>query len=239
MIDLHYHLSLSPSPRVLNALSKKDLFVLAVTESPSSFEALWNKHKQMPRLRIGLGLHPLLAPRITSSDIERFIRQLEHTNYVGEVGLDFSWVAGDVKAKQIGIFNKITEVLSGKRKLLSIHSRKADREALEILKTNNCKMAVFHWYTGPLRLIPAIVEAGFYFSVNPAMIRSAKGQKALSTMPKERILTETDGPSVKIGNRPAIPTDVSIVERYLSDLWGIDQEVVEQTIKQNLLRLIG
>jgi TatD DNase family protein len=49
-----------------------------------------------------------------------------------------------------------------------------------------------------------------YFSVNPAMIRSQSGQRLLREIPGDRILTETDGPFVKVGSGPARPSDVAV-----------------------------
>jgi len=239
MIDLHYHLALNPDPLVLEALASKELFTLAVTESPASFMKLWNKYRDIPRLRIGLGLHPLLASKATNLDLEDFKSYVKLTNYVGEVGLDFSIKGFDEKEKQIEIFRRIAIILSGKRKLVSVHSRKAGGETLEVLQENNCNMVVFHWYTGTLKILQQILDAGYYFSINSAMTRNAKGQRIISRIPRDRVLTETDGPFVKVNGHSATPIDVLIVEKYLSNLWGISREAVGLVVKENLLRLIG
>ena len=39
---------------------------------------------------------------------------------------------------------------------------------------------------------------GCWFSVGPAMLRSAKGRELTSRLPRGRILTESDGPFVKL-----------------------------------------
>lgn len=53
---------------------------------------------------------------------------------------------------------------------------------------------IFHWYSGPLNLIPQIIERGYYFSINEAMTQSVNGRKIISAIPKDRILTESDAP---------------------------------------------
>ncbi len=55
---------------------------------------------------------------------------------------------------------------------MTIHSRMAEREVIEILEKYNISTPIFHWYTGPLGLIPQIIELGGYFSVNEAMTLS-------------------------------------------------------------------
>ena len=62
-------------------------------------------------------------------------------------------------------------------KIISIHSRMAEREVLEILSKYNIATPIFHWYTGPLNLIPPIIELGAYFSINEAMTLSEKRKK--------------------------------------------------------------
>ncbi|MGO2232257.1 TatD family hydrolase [Psychrobacter sp.] len=41
------------------------------------------------------------------------------------------------------------------------------------------------------------VNMGCWFTVGPAMLNTKKGQSLVSMMPKDRILTETDGPFAK------------------------------------------
>ena len=76
----------------------------------------------------------------------------------------------------------------------------AEKEVIEILGKYNITTPVFHWYTGPLGLIPQIIELGGYFSVNEAMTLSESGRKIISRIPFDRILTESDAPYNKKSN---------------------------------------
>jgi TatD DNase family protein len=58
-----------------------------------------------------------------------------------------------------------------------------------------------HWYSGPGKYIDRALTAGMLFSINPAMLRSRTGARVLEAVPQDRILIETDGPYVKLGNR--------------------------------------
>ena len=53
---------------------------------------------------------------------------------------------------------------------------------------------IFHWYSGPIDLIPSILAQGYYFSVNEAMCESKNGRAIIEKIPRERVLTETDAP---------------------------------------------
>ena len=86
--------------------------------------------------------------------------------------------------------------------------------------------AILHWYSGPLKHIEAALAAGLWFSVNLAMLRSRNGQRIVAALPRERVLTETDGPYLKLGAEPAEPRDIPAVVRGLGRAWGEGVEPV-------------
>ncbi len=71
------------------------------------------------------------------------------------------------------------------------------------------------------------------------MVDSQKGSEIISRLPKDRVLTETDGPYVKIGKRPAEPSDVQIVLTALAKLWGVTVEEAETQVQDNFVRACG
>ena len=58
-------------------------------------------------------------------------------------------------------------------------------------------------YTGPLGVVDDALAAGMSFSINPAMVSSAKGRALLARIPRDRVLLETDGPYTRRGSRPS------------------------------------
>lgn len=98
--------------------------------------------------------------------------KINKTNYIGEVGLDFSNKYIKYKDRQIEIFNYICNIASKENKIMIIHSRKAEKEVLNILIKNNIRNAIMHWYTGPINSIDDFVKNGYYFSINPSMLTS-------------------------------------------------------------------
>jgi TatD DNase family protein len=87
--------------------------------------------------------------------------------------------------------------------------------------------------------VPAICEAQHYFSVNPAMIRSAKGRQIIEKIPPDRVLTETDGPYVQTNGRPAKPSDVNLVLDHFASIWKISFEEVEKKVWVNFQAVLG
>lgn len=84
--------------------------------------------------------------------------KINKTNYIGEVGLDFSNKYIKYKDRQIEIFNYICNIASKENKIMIIHSRKAEKEVLNILIKNNIRNAIMHWYTGPINSIDDFVK---------------------------------------------------------------------------------
>lgn len=102
-----------------------------------------------------------------------------------------------------------------------------------MLPTSGTVTAVFHWFTGPLRVAIEVADKGHFFSVNPAMAQGDAGRKLLGRLPKDRILTETDGPYVHVSGRPARPRDVKIVVEVLAQTWQVSYESAEEQVESN------
>ena len=58
---------------------------------------------------------------------------------------------------------------------------------------------VLHWFSGPRRDLECAIELGCWFSVGPAMLRSRTGRALAALMPRDRVLTESDGPFAQEG----------------------------------------
>ena len=211
IIDTHCHIDLYPNPRkVLLDCVKANITVLAMTNLPSHFEMGYSHFQSLKKIRLALGMHPLMAD-LHKREFGLFLKNINKTSYIGEVGLDFSKEGISTKDIQIDTFSKILKVVSGQKKILSIHSRKAEKEVLDLLIKNNTQSAIFHWYSGGLNLIDAIAEAGYFFSINPAMIRSLSGRNIISKIPKRLILPETDGPFISNKNLPFNQGEISSI----------------------------
>lgn len=233
IIDTHCHIDLYPNPKkVLQDCVNADITVLAMTNLPSHFEMGYSHFQSLKKIRIALGMHPLMAES-HQREFDLFLKNLNRTSYIGEVGLDFSKEGLPTKNIQINTFSKILKEVFGQKKILSIHSRKAEKEVLELLLNNNIQAAIFHWYSGGVNLIKDIADAGYYFSINPAMIKSVSGQKIISKIPKDKILTETDGPFIIENNTIIKPGQVGTVITYLSKKWLLSEDNVIKIIQSN------
>ncbi len=92
---------------------------------------------------------------------------------------------------------------------------------------------VFHWYSGTLHNPDTAIARGHFFSINPAMVRSSKGRAIVERLPREKTLTESDGPFVTLGNKQTEPSDVRLAEEALGAMWGIDVQEASEIIAHN------
>ncbi|WP_419486798.1 Qat anti-phage system TatD family nuclease QatD [Chryseobacterium bernardetii] len=238
IIDTHCHIDLYQTPeKVIQECIDTNMMVISMTNLPSHFEMGYPHFRNLKKIRLALGMHPLYA-EVHKKEFGLFLKNLYKTSYIGEVGLDFSKEGYATKNIQIESFTKILENISGKNKILSIHSRGAEKEVLELLKKYNIRSAIFHWYSGTLKFIDEIINEGYYFSINPVMTKSEKGKKIIEKIPITNLLTETDGPFTNINGNILRPIDVINVNKYFSNVWGKTIFEVEKTISLNFQELL-
>ena len=182
--------------------------VIGMTNLPGHFQMGLPHLKGYRHIRLALGLHPLRAVE-GIIQLELFRRLVDQTSYIGEIGLDFSREGIATKDEQIAVLREVLTAIRGKNKIVSVHSRRAEKELLNLLCEYEIKNVIFHWYSGPVDIVPSILEKGYYFSVNEAMCLSKNGQSIVNSIPRDRILTETDAP---FNER----TDIKVVLSYLN-----------------------
>ncbi|PKO95544.1 MAG: TatD family deoxyribonuclease [Bacteroidetes bacterium HGW-Bacteroidetes-7] len=232
MIDVHCHFDMAKNPvNYITKNERKKIITIGMTNLPSHFQMGMRHIRQYKYIRLALGLHPLRAEE-HDKEYSIFRQFLKDTSYIGEVGLDFSREGFSTKEIQIKSFEYVLNCVKGKSKILSLHSRRAEKETLEMLIEKGIENAIFHWYSGSLSVLKNITNSGFFFSINSAMIQSDNGKKIIAEIPKEFVLTETDFPYID-------DSCIMNIHNYLSELWGISKIEVENMIDSNFKNLIN
>jgi len=240
VIDFHCHLDLYPNfVAVKDECVRRGMYVLSVTTTPSAWKGTSALALHTARIRTGIGLHPQLAYE-RRNELDLFDSYLNETRYVGEVGLDGSPEFRKHWESQVYVFNHVLRMCqqAGGR-ILSIHSRRAVRPVLlHLEKYPKAGTAVLHWFSGSLTELEAAITLGCWFSVGPAMLSSRKGRAIAAQLPKERVLTESDGPFAQINGQSLKPWDVETAVRELAAIWSLRESEAEQHIKSNLKSLL-
>jgi TatD DNase family protein len=155
-----------------------------------------------------LGYHPWVIKEEEMDANLSFVQdQAKEGVALGEIGLDYK-----IKVKkelQSEVFGKLLDIALESDKPVIVHCRFSHRRAFEMVRERKIKRAVFHWYSGPLRVLDEILEAGYFISATPALAYSPPHQEAIKRAPIERILLETDTP-VSYQGMESRPKDVRI-----------------------------
>lgn len=240
MIDMHCHIDLFKDYEdLIQEIDKLGIYVLSVTTVPSAFLGTQKIAKNCPRIKTALGMHPEVAHERVD-ELEIFNHLVPQAKYIGEIGLDGSPGLKNHHKVQGVIFREILAmVASAGGRIISIHSRKAADTVLDCLsETPDAGVFILHWFSGNKRQLQRAIDLGCWFSVGPAMLNSKKGKELATLIPKNRILTETDGPFAKAKNKPLSPLDIGIAQNQLANLWGIPKPEVNAMLLQNLSQLV-
>lgn len=238
-IDTHFHLDLWESTtEIVSNIENHEIYTIAVTNTPSVFDYTYRAVLNRKYVKAALGLHPeLISER--HGELPEFERLFDKTRYIGEVGLDYSNNDVDNHKLQRKIFSKIVELCRlNKGKILTVHSRRAEKDVIEIIGSDFPGRVILHWYSGSLRELNQAVKSGFFFSVNSAMCKSNAGRKIIENIPLDRLLTESDGPFVKDQLIPCSPMSISQIVDALSELKGITSEQMKRQVYLNMHKLL-
>jgi len=237
LLDTHCHLDAYPEPsRVLAAATAASVELVAVTNAPDAYRRLATLLPRSGPARPALGLHPLLAHQLGLAAVLPFSRHAAQATWIGEIGLDFSPAGRATRDTQLAVFDALLAVPQLRDRPVTVHTRGAERVAVQRLADAGAR-AILHWYTGPLGVVDDALAAGMYFSINPAMVASAKGRALLARVPRDRVLLETDGPYTRRAGRPCEPANLTALVDDLARLWQTGAAQARDSICENQRRM--
>ncbi len=243
LVDFHCHLDLYPDFEALVRESERlEIFTLAVTTTPKAWARNRILASNTKYVRAALGLHPQLVAEHWR-EIDLWENLLGEARYVGEVGLDAGPRHFSSMARQEEIFRRILRrCAEAGNKILSIHSVRSATKVLDLIEeevpAGRAKF-VFHWFSGSSAEAKRAASVGCYFSVNGQMLQSDRGRALVSSLPEDRLLTETDGPFTSQGGGTARPRDVRQAVKLLGTTRGLSTDESAAVVLRNLRTLTG
>ena len=188
------------------------------------------------------GLFPTILDLEQAEKIAAWIhRHQGQLAAIGEVGLDFWKVQEDADREvQKQIFGLFIDLAQEVDLPLNIHSRAAGRQTIEMLLERGASRVQLHAFDGrAAKALPA-VEAGYFFSVPPSIVRSAQKQKLIRQLPLTSLLVETDspvlGPDAAARNEPA---NAKVSVQAIAEIKSLPHPEVAATVTDNTIRLYG
>ena len=235
LVDAHCHAH-AFSDMELKEFSK--IKIIAVSEDIESSRKTIDLSKRFDNIIPFIGIHPWNLESMSARELKGVLRSLKlgEAMGIGEVGVD-----GRIKKsvqKQIEVFKLFCEVSAELGLPMNIHALNAWDKVFEIMLKMDVRRALFHWYTGPIKLLKDIGEAGYYISINPAVRIQPKHRRILESAELDMIITESDGPYNYRGLRLK-PTMISDLVEFISSIKDVDRISLEKIIERNFERLLG
>jgi len=243
LIDFHCHLDLYPDHEAAVAQRERErVFTLTVTTTPKAFPRNKELADRTKYVRAALGLHPqLVADR--AEELSVWKEYLPATRYVGEVGLDAGRRSYGSFDRQKAVFAEILSACAtAGDKILSVHSVRCAKVVLDMIEARlpiGTGRVVLHWFTGSAAEARRAAEMGCYFSINTAMLGNDRSVKIVGSLPKDRILTETDGPFTHQKLTDRASADVRPARDSLANLFGMERDGMDALLIENLKALLS
>jgi TatD DNase family protein len=193
-------------------------------------------------VRPAAGLYPTVLNLDLAAQLRDFIRtHQDQLIAIGEVGLDY-WVVKNEPEREIQreIFRGFIELSKELGLPLNVHSRSAGRHAVDLLLETAAAKVQLHAFDGKFGAALPAVEAGYFFSIPPSVVRSEQKQKLVRNLPLSCLLVETDspvlGPAPQERNEPA---NAFIAVQAIAELKGVSETEVMEAVAENTRRLYG
>jgi TatD DNase family protein len=194
-----------------------------------------------------IGLHPWALGNLSAGQLEENINfisvNIGRAVALGEVGLDYDKrvIKGASKEAQKSALTTLLNIAASHNKPVSLHSRYAWKDCLQIVKGLALKKVVFHWYTGFSSTLSELLEAGYFISATPAAEYHDEHRRAIREAPVEQLMLETDCPvyygrDVRYRSSPA---DVARSLKAASAIKSVDEEQLAQKTTSNARRFFG
>jgi TatD DNase family protein len=178
-----------------------------------------------------------------ASEIVEFERLLPEARYVGEVGLDAGPAYFKSLENQKEVFQRILQLCAAHgQKILTVHSVRAAGQVLDMIEAylpRGRGRVVLHWFTGTRAQARRAADLGCYFSINSRMLVKPSHKELVKQLPEDRLLTETDGPFVKMGDRAVVPHDVVATVSDLGGVLGMSSADLARRLLANLRTLVS
>ena len=213
----------------------------------SDVEQIAKISEKFPNVFRSIGIHPEYAKehseKFSFNDMRRIFRkhcEKVNTVAIGEIGLDY--YLSDAKEDQKKIFHFQLELAEEFELPVSIHSREAWSDTMEILEDHPKVTGVIHCFSGEKEFAERVLKTSFYLGIGGTLTfkKNSILQETVRDLPIDRILLETDAPflaPVPFRGKVNEPAFVIHVAEKVSELKNIPQKEIEVATSKNFSKL--
>lgn len=186
-----------------------------------------------------VGVHPHDSSKLTDDGISELENLLSHKKAValGEIGLDYYYDNSE-RDVQKHWFTAQTELAKSLNCPISVHTRDAMEDTLNILKAHGGGDGIIHCYSGSVESAKILLNMGYYISfAGPVTFKNAStALDVIRYVPKDRMLIETDSPylaPVPYRGKRNCPLYVAEVAKKIAEIKGMEFEEVAEITTAN------
>lgn len=196
------------------------------------------------------GIHPHSADEAKETDVDR-IREIVTSNSrivaVGETGLDYDRMYS-TKENQMHYFKELIALAEEVRKPMFLHERDAAEDFISCFQGHEdiCPQSVVHCYTGNKETLKTLLDMGFYIGITGWICDERRGdelREAVSILPLDRVMIETDAPYLTPRGfhlpRTNVPQNITYVAETLAKYMGVSTEDLVSHAAENTRRFFG
>jgi TatD DNase family protein len=246
MIDVHCHIDIYSEKEIKDIVQRAkgkgiNIIINAGINVKTNRKTL-ELAKKFKEIKASLGIYPGDALKLSEKEIASEIRFIKENKNkivaVGEVGIDLKENKDLEKQKEN--FRKFIRLSREIKKPIIVHSRKAEKECIELLEEENATKVLMHCFSGNKRLVQRIKENKWFFSIPTNVKFSEHFQNLIKEVPISQLLCETDSPFLH-PDKKRNNTPENVIESYkkISEIKGISFEETERIIEKNFKMLFG
>ncbi|MDR6787670.1 TatD DNase family protein [Sphingomonas sp. BE138] len=222
--------------------------MLNIATRESEWDAVLATAERAPDVWATVGIHPHEADQHPHVDTAKLVERARHPRVVGigESGLDYHYDHSD-RARQQASFRAHIAAARQAGVPIVVHTRDAEDDTAAIMREEmeeGAYTGVIHCFTAGADFARKALDLGMYISISGIVtFRNATDLQAIAaTLPRERLLIETDAPflaPVPHRGKPGEPAFVADTATYLAKLRGEETEDLQRYTAENFYSLFA
>ena len=254
IIDSHCHLDYSNLYDQLDDVIRRAdynqvKYLLTICTTLESFEKIKLIVQKYKNVYGTVGIHPHESQKYTNID-SKFILNLKNKYKkiigIGETGLDFYYNHSDKEIQKKSFIEHISAASQLNIPII-IHSRNAEKETYEILKSekkNSNLKVLIHCFTGSKGFAKKLIDINCYISVSGIITfkNSTELADTVSSIPIENLLVETDSPylaPLPYRGKSNEPSYIVHTVEKLSQIKNVSKQSVMSNTTNNFRKLFN
>ena len=224
-------------------------YLLTINTTLDSFEKIKIIIENYKNIYGTFGIHPHETKnniKINSDFIKNSINKSKKLIGIGETGLDYYYDHSDRKIQKKIFLEHINSALDLNIPLI-VHSRNAENDTFEILKSENKNSnlkILIHCFTGSKVFAKKLIDINCFISISGIVTfsNSVELQDAVSILPLDRLMVETDSPylsPVPYRGKPNEPSYIIHTLKKISEIKKISNEAMMKHTTLNFKTLFN